>query len=1382
SASWLSSSSTSWVIDTIIAFLCGLGLFLLLLPCLQGSPSLPSSRKHRNNREQQREPRGRNRSRKKSQTVEACRDCLKELELARNRISLLQSPPGTFCPWLQHVPPVFCSRLGKCHDKRGFRQLLCQDHPDEMCKAAPAGSRWSCMEHVDNVVPPVSPSTSPALSNEQPLPLASTFPQGPMTSLHSISSQSSTNALESLETSFPLECLSPHLPDTLESGASPSPTPVSSASPPLDFTQTLPQCDSLALPLHTFPQSSSPHSPWPVSPIPLTSGIGHPSCPMSALTWWQKTTKDLCLSTSSCCESQEEHLACHPPEALFCGGATDRQTETGRLSLLNSNDQELLKIQATKRVEIKVWKEKEDGSYSKEMNPEYHLNSLGNIFKSLGTNPNPSTPQPIWSTEGKPKQPPNSQQLSYAKGLGDHLQQKYNQLFWGLPSLHSESLVATAWISESSSALQSPSFLFNVITNACPVRIQAKISPLFSQSQPLSHMEFQSQHLIPTIPQFQPLSQSQLQIKVPLQSSLSSLTPSSPQIRDCGKSCPAVPNEPQSPTPTETQHLKWPLLQKQLECGWTLSSVVRRSQEIFSVFSSTLPEDNWVVSILPENFPISPELRKQLEQHLQKWLIQHRWELPQRIQESLELKQLQCELPNINQCKLPNTKGKLERSQTSLFIGESSKGTQKMGFQLSKDMDQGLGHILGKVSKDSSTGSDISLVKGWGMNFKESDSDLRPSSSGSASDERVLKRYLCAKSGQIKEDLIQRSWVAVTHVFPRFKKYREKRNLRLLKDWEPCVNTARRITFLHPCTREILESHIIRIWVKHRWGLPLKVLTPINCFKLKKKAQSLPLLQCDSPPSATCLPAAHSRIKFAMSQEELPQAHLGEKITKESGLTLEKPLLPPSPVCDQGWLLPVSNREPSETLLTGQEGKLSSHSFTSDQKVGSWQSETMKRSDSRQEAGGWDPQNPSDWVKTAEMNSGFQTLRAQETREVLGAESPALQLQSRDILGSGVLTKLPTRNVHMRNSVCPLTSESPLLPRTYVSQDSGESCFNIELARELEFQAHLQREEQYIDYPTYMFPTEDSFVSWVPHCHLQRLSYGDVMTSPMICSFIADQSSSPQHQEFRILRPQDSWKSKRKSKVANPTYEREDCKSPDGREYEGCQELQPSQVGSWSHPTQVRIVNSFGSKCLQKQVPPESFFRKGMRLFFQWIFSSKKGKSQGCLQRCKPAFSTVQRQESGKSKSIMDGETAEARALMTAVGQILEEKMAHRQELQAIKLSEHKQELQSSACGGYCSYRSSFHLEKRKGSYTTCSHQVTVQTQNCSTREKHVKPRQSLKSVRFNDDRSSSTPPKKTVSPVSSHQNGPRIPAVPGCHHHCPRHCLSQGGVFPGQP
>lgn len=46
---WLSSSHTSWAINIILALLCGLGLFFLLLS-FQPNASLPPRTKHRNSR------------------------------------------------------------------------------------------------------------------------------------------------------------------------------------------------------------------------------------------------------------------------------------------------------------------------------------------------------------------------------------------------------------------------------------------------------------------------------------------------------------------------------------------------------------------------------------------------------------------------------------------------------------------------------------------------------------------------------------------------------------------------------------------------------------------------------------------------------------------------------------------------------------------------------------------------------------------------------------------------------------------------------------------------------------------------------------------------------------------------------------------------------------------------------------------------------------------------------------------------------------------------------------------------------------------------------------------------------------------------------------
>ncbi|XP_029064417.1 spermatogenesis-associated protein 31A6-like, partial [Monodon monoceros] len=109
--------------------------------------------------------------------------------------------------------------------------------------------------------------------------------------------------------------------------------------------------------------------------------------------------------------------------------------------------QKLLELLITKKVKLNTCKEKEkDGSFSEQMSSDYHLNTLGNMWKSLGAEQDNTTPQSFWNMKDKTEQLqrlPGPQQLLHSEVLRDHLEQKYSQLYWGLPSRHSESLLAT---------------------------------------------------------------------------------------------------------------------------------------------------------------------------------------------------------------------------------------------------------------------------------------------------------------------------------------------------------------------------------------------------------------------------------------------------------------------------------------------------------------------------------------------------------------------------------------------------------------------------------------------------------------------------------------------------------------------------------------------------------------------------------------------------------------------------------------------------------------------------------------------------------------------------------------------------------------------------
>ncbi|XP_070650272.1 spermatogenesis-associated protein 31D3-like, partial [Bos indicus] len=88
----------------------------------------------------------------------------------------------------------------------------------------------------------------------------------------------------------------------------------------------------------------------------------------------------------------------------------------------------------------------------------------------------------------------------------------------------------------------------------------------------------------------------------------------------------------------------WGDPKKQLEKGRTLSSLVKKSQQVFSQVTSNLPQENrssWAhstVLILPEDLA-SPEVWEELEHQFSKRFMQQQFGLPCRIRASQKLMQ-----------------------------------------------------------------------------------------------------------------------------------------------------------------------------------------------------------------------------------------------------------------------------------------------------------------------------------------------------------------------------------------------------------------------------------------------------------------------------------------------------------------------------------------------------------------------------------------------------------------------------------------------------------------------------------------------------------------------------------------------------------------------
>ncbi|XP_055973402.1 protein SPATA31F1-like [Sorex fumeus] len=192
------------------------------------------------------------------------------------------------------------------------------------------------------------------------------------------------------------------------------------------------------------------------------------------------------------------------------------------------------------------------------------------------------------------------------------LQQKYRQLFCGLPSLHSESL-HSGWCSQELSLNESLSRL--------PMK---------------DHFLFQKLSLLPLLP------------KTPPQSVQPSFQPSSNEIPSSERQ--ETQNNVPFLTLAECEALEWHLLQKQFQLQWGLPAIFQGSQHVLSPMqhmpydkspSSGTVETSWPqepTSVHTRGFLFFLEhSRRPLDFHLQRQLIHHPWSLYEKTQQPRKL-------------------------------------------------------------------------------------------------------------------------------------------------------------------------------------------------------------------------------------------------------------------------------------------------------------------------------------------------------------------------------------------------------------------------------------------------------------------------------------------------------------------------------------------------------------------------------------------------------------------------------------------------------------------------------------------------------------------------------------------------------------------------
>ncbi|XP_072462710.1 uncharacterized protein [Notamacropus eugenii] len=617
-----------------------------------------------------------------------------------------------------------------------------------------------------------------------------------------------------------------------------------------------------------------------------------------------------------------------------------KHSEANEVPLLSPSAQELLETHITEKRALHIWKEKEPPSKPRpDLSSCFHSRELKKV--SLVLEDTQSSVKDLWTpdqqscsahgadqsllhSEGslvnsvKPEEMPNSQQphnpvslilspttlhflnrLCSMPGWGPENTVSHNrqciQLFWGLPSLHSESLVTTYMGSSS------PSWLGTTIKlppGDNPLVFFNDLSYLYlpnSASRPTLPSSIQHLKLLPT--SYSTSSRPSSPPSPPLSTTSLPPSPSTPPVTSPPTPSPSTslpqirtfridPEETTVRIPTiylpKFQALEWHLLQKQLQSLWGVPHVVQRSHEAFNPLPLQLPQvhkspcPQMQISNWPQELSfLSKDVKKRLETHLQRRLVQHHWGLARRVEDSIKHLVPQT-IPQQGSARprkaKPSTFQGLKRSDKKDAVSDSTA-------------------VLGVTSA-------VIPEMGPARHTEESPkSDL--DKSPSPSQQEALQKHFLQKSVAIQQKVVpesvSRSWASAkgrsvslqpTHPPQRQLKMKEIVPMALSMEdtatqtqsqpqpqpqiqarpqiqaqpppqpqpqpqpWasspteemvyevEPCKD----ISFLDPETKNILESHIRHMHIRLKWGLPKKVLESIYLFKLKN-----PSIQISSP-------------------------------------------------------------------------------------------------------------------------------------------------------------------------------------------------------------------------------------------------------------------------------------------------------------------------------------------------------------------------------------------------------------------------------------------------------------------------------------------------------------------------------------------------------
>jgi hypothetical protein len=336
-----------------------------------------------------------------------------------------------------------------------------------------------------------------------------------------------------------------------------------------------------------------------------------------------------------------------------------------------------------------------------------------------------------------------------------------------------------------------------------------------------------------------------------------------------------------------------------LKCRKVLVSKFKIPQEAISQPTLHIPQgsqDTHTIksaSYIPDNFQ-SPEVHKHKEKQS---LDEQLYCPPRRFPASQELVQPKGKFPGKTQCQAKDKHGPSQPNKPYALTYDSSNGVQKVesshserpprkGLVMFKlvDPSKSLEQDQRRDPEDLPWSSGSPSLKDL---IEEVESYLRPTKCNSgphfatSSDKerlaKVMEDHLGRKLELIKKGMIpmcvQRSWLAANNDLPKSNTQTKPMNQGSCKGQQSKVNTSQELSFLDPKSHLLLEAHIVRYWVRHKWDPHMQAFEP--------KHVNLSEIPVSPLPQPAIPSSADYTANGANFLEELPHKGLKEKATRK---------------------------------------------------------------------------------------------------------------------------------------------------------------------------------------------------------------------------------------------------------------------------------------------------------------------------------------------------------------------------------------------------------------------------------------------------------------------------------------------------------------------